>query len=395
MVKKVLIVTYGGGHSKLMLPVIRELMTNKELEIIILALTTSVNDYKYLGLKLYGYKDFFFSEEALVYGKELVTSLENVMDLDESIIYLGQNFKELVDRFGLKKAKELYKKAGRQVFDPIDSMGEILDQVKPDVVVITDSPRSERAIGFSAKIRKIPILMLIGLFPFRGINWLSNNSISDKVCVFSKEIRQILIDAGRNENSVIVTGNPTFDEFIRERDRLKVANSNTNESSSFKILWASQIEPEYCFDIDKQGNPNLPVLIENELIRLCSLHSNWELIARNHPNEVARIYPRGVYVSKPSEPLIDVLNKVDCVVTTASAVGLQGAILGVKLITVDCSILTAYTPYSEVGLSIGVQNISDLESALIHVADELNGQDSIYEINNSAELISKEIVSLI
>ena len=73
MKKKVLFVTYGGGHAAMIVPVIRSLEKYTDIEIESLALTTGGAYFKRHGLPYKGYKDLITPEDtqALEYGEKL------------------------------------------------------------------------------------------------------------------------------------------------------------------------------------------------------------------------------------------------------------------------------------------------------------------------------------
>ena len=55
---------------------------------------------------------------------------------------------------------------------------------------------------------------------------------------------------------------------------------------------------------------------------------------------------------------------VSVVVTMTSTVGIEGLLLGKPLVTIDTSVFREDAPYSAMGLSLGVTDLDDLESAL-------------------------------
>ena len=55
------------------------------------------------------------------------------------------NLADLHDRLGEAAARQLYEERGRWAFHPIGFMRRLMTKLKPDVVVATNSPRSEAA----------------------------------------------------------------------------------------------------------------------------------------------------------------------------------------------------------------------------------------------------------
>ena len=220
--KKVLFVCYGGGHVGILLP-IAERLQEMQIKIEFLALTTAINVLKTTEYKYYTFKDFFKSKEVLYYGKKLLEGLEShKMDDSDSISYLGQNFIELIDNHGISDADYIYKRDGRSSFFPLESISLILSELQPDLVISTNSPRSEKAAIFASRKLGIPSIAIGDLFMIRPLKWFSDNSFADKICVFNIESKKKLVDLGRNEASVIVTGNPAFDVLVKLSEKTHV-----------------------------------------------------------------------------------------------------------------------------------------------------------------------------
>ena len=121
MKKKVLFVTYGGGHAAMIVPVIRSLEKYTDIEIESLALTTGGAYFKRHGLPYKGYKDFITPEDtqALEYGEKLSAihhNPESGIDEEETIAYLGLSYFELVQQHGEEKAAELWEQWARCFF---------------------------------------------------------------------------------------------------------------------------------------------------------------------------------------------------------------------------------------------------------------------------------------
>jgi len=67
--KKLLIVSYGGGHARMLRPVVESLERKGGYEISILALTTAQKEFEGVDSSILGYKDFFTSGEVIRYGQ--------------------------------------------------------------------------------------------------------------------------------------------------------------------------------------------------------------------------------------------------------------------------------------------------------------------------------------
>jgi hypothetical protein len=356
--KKVLLVSYGGGHIKMLLPIARKL---RELgvEVVFFAFTTAIETVSATEFSYFTYKDFFKSAAVKKHGQRLMNELNvSKVDDEESVAYLGQNYVELICKYGAEGAKEVYQKSGRQAFDPRNSMVTVLREINPDLVISTNSPRSEKCIIQAAGSLGISSVALIDMFAIRCRDWFKSNDFASRVCVFSQHVKQFLVENGRNEEDVIVTGNPVFDDLMQ-------MDVPDRKHEPYRVLWASQREPEYFSELGVVGDPQLPEKIESKLIEIFKRRgSEWQLVVRNHPNEEARSYPSFVVNQTSSKNLSEVLLGVDLVLTCTSTVGFEGTLLGRELITIDASVFTPTIPFSEYGFSTGITDLDALENAL-------------------------------
>ena len=398
MKSKLLFVTYGGSHAQILRPVVELLSKKKNLDIFVLALTKASTVFDDLDVKVLGYKDFFTSSDVINFGKKLIKDLSEVTDYEESICYMGQNFKELSDSIGEDKAWKKYRKDGRQIFFPKTALLEILDSIRPDLVVTTNSPRSEMAAVIAAKDMNIKSIAIIDMFGVRCLPWFKEPDFASKICVLSEDVKQFLIRSGINSNKLVVTGNPMFDSLVMNYQTKKKEIDGFRMNRPSTVLWASQAEPEQGGDFGKPGNPELPLKIESKLIDIFRNNSDWKLIIRNHPSESPRNYPEFIEYSDQSESIEDLLKRVDVVVTLTSTVGFQGILYGTKLITLDISVYTETMPYSEVGLSYGIDDINDLERALNDTFKDIHketNREHFYTIDNATDRFASEITKLL
>jgi len=388
--QKILLVGYGGGHINMLLPVAKKLQ-ELNFEVVFFALTTAIDKLNNSEFTYYTYKDFFYSDRVQKYGKELIKELETVkLDDEESIAYLGQNYLELVEKFGESEAKALYQKSQRQIFEPIKSMEYVLQQIKPDIIVSTNAPRSEKCVIQAAAKLNIKSIALIDLFAIRCVDWFKENSFASKVCVFSDDVKEYLVEHGRFSKDIIVTGNPVLDKLINLENKCR-------PKKNFRVLWASQKEPEYFAEFDIEGDPELPLKIEKKLLEIFK-NREWELVIRNHPNEESREYPDFVEVSSISTSLVETLQNVDLVVTCTSTVGLEGVILGKELITIDMSVFTPTIPFSKYGYSKGVSSLDSLEENIMDVYNNRSCKlenKKRYDIKDATQNVVDVIINLL
>ncbi|RED84025.1 CDP-glycerol glycerophosphotransferase family protein [Cohnella phaseoli] len=358
---KILFAAYGGGHINAVLPVIKYVQRHTDWDIEVLGLTTAGKKLEEEGIPYIGYKDIIEPDDQAAYriGRDLVKQLDTkLVSYEESVAYMGLSYMDLVNRFGEVEAKAIFAEKGRQGFLQLTVMERLLKKVKPDLVVATNSPRSEQALITCASILNIPSICLVDLFGFTEIEWIKDRRYGNKVCVLDKRIKDFFIMKGRDESDIVVTGNPAFDyltdnRLMEEGESLKARKHWKDKKV---ILWASQPEP---------GNEQLPRLIEQRLMECVKKHDDWILLLRFHPSEDIKYseLPDRVEINKDN--LHPLLHAVDLVVTMTSTVGLEAALLGKPVITVDLSVYTTEVAYSNLGISKGITDLEQLEEALI------------------------------
>lgn len=212
----ILFVTYGGGHGKMILPVIRELQKSNTANCHVLALTGAGNLFKSENIPHMGFKDFITAKDevALTHGKKLAQQHHNPetgMDIEETIAYLGLSYGDLIERMGMEKAEELYQQKSRHAFRPITILRRVFDRINPDLVVVTNSPRAEAAAVDVANERGIPSLALIDLFGICHFHIVQSTHIAT-LCA---GVKQNMVNEGVSPDIIEhITGNPAFDRAL-------------------------------------------------------------------------------------------------------------------------------------------------------------------------------------
>lgn len=392
------LVAYGGGHAAMLVPVINKLKKDERLNLIILALTTAGSVMENHNIDYVSYKDFAYlvNESFLEKGISLVgeQSASAVIPYDESVAYHGINYLDLIEQYGELEASKKYKSLGRQVFYPINFMKCLLTELNVDLLVATNSPRTERAAIDAASELKIKSLCLIDLFALQEVKWIGKKGYASKLCVLNQSVKDMLLDAGRSANEIEITGNPAFDslssqETIASGKNIKKARGWEN-SSLITLFYASQPEPAQHPFTDLNGDPELPRQIEQSLRDFIIKNSNYRLVVRYHPSENVDFKTQErVYFSPRDESLHGLLHAVDIVIVTASTVGLEGHLIGKKIISVDNSIFTGDAPYSRMGISEGVANVELLPKAIETSSQKLKKDNlSVCNLNATQNVVN-------
>lgn len=362
-----LFVSYGGGHIAMQLPVALR-ARDAGYRVTVLALTTAAKAVVDAGLDCVGYNDLwsYAASDAAAYGEVLCPNADcgGPVSIAETKAYHGINFSELVAEVGESEAYSKFEAHGRHAFLPAKFMSRVLRGIRPDVVIASNSPRSEQAAILAARELAIPAICLVDLFALQEYKWIARPAFADKICVLNEAVRQFFIAHGRSGGELTVTGNPAFDPIILPEtisSGHSLRRSRGWDDGKINVLWASQVEPlAHPFD-DAKGDPMLPRKIENILREVISERNDMRLVVRYHPNENIDFAPGlNVDFSPRAEPLHALLHAVDIVVVTGSTVGLEAYIAGRPVVSVDLSIFTADAPFSAMGIATGVSTLNEL-----------------------------------
>lgn len=398
----VLLIAYGGGHVNMLIPMAL-LLQARGRKVVFLALTTARPVLENSPLPFITYADFPFQNEiSMALGLELAGSLppNPAVPVEDSLAYLGLNFLELQQRFGVEQARRLYEEQGRVSFEPLQVMVDLLRLLKPSVVVATNSPRSEKAAIFAAQQLSIPSVCVVDLFALREIEWIGRNGFASKVCVLNDAVKKLFTDFGRSADDLEVTGNPAFDALFKTANShlaMGLLKERAWDDGLLNVLWASQPEPLiHPFDSSLRGDEQLPVQIELELRQAIQANKNLRLIVRHHPSECREFEPaERVFRSMSGEDINVLLHAVDVVITMTSTVGLQASLLGRQVLTVDSSIFFEDMPYSRMGMSLGFDSPKALARHVQLLKPESLKKAAVGATIESATLASPRVASVI
>lgn len=375
-----------------------------------LAMTTAGAYLDRRGIPHIGYRELKGAqdEDVQAYGELLLHDLpvEGPVSREESVAYLGLNYRELVRDHGADKAQDLYKNLGRQAFLPVSLFERVFEDLLPSLVVATNSPRSEQAALLAASKQGIPSICAVDLFGLQEVQWISKPKYANRICVLNEDVRQMFIEYGRKPEEVVVTGNPAFDRLTDDQivsAAAKLRQDRCWDDGLVSILWASQIESAQHPFTDRTGDPSLPRRIESYLRNFVASDKRFRLIVRYHPSESEIFRPQERVEFSPQEEDVSILlNAVDLVVVTASTVGLEASLTGRPVISVDCSVFTPDSPYSLMGISTGVSCVDDLGQVLRELCEsnQINRQQETRKLPfpekaNATDKLMKVVDSLV
>ncbi|BBT15709.1 hypothetical protein WP8S17C03_17580 [Metapseudomonas otitidis] len=406
--RKILLVSYGGGHVAMLAPVAKALLENN-YSVVFLALTTAGAYLDRLGMRHIGYKDLpgADSEEVIALGQMLVRDLpksDSVSEV-ESVAYMGMNYRELVRLYGVDGAAQLYAQKGRQAFLPVEMFCSWFKEISPLAVLATNSPRSERAALEAASKLGIPSVCAVDLFGIQEIEWIKKADYASRICVLNDYVKEFFVDKGCLANSVVVTGNPAFERLqlseVKHAGKIMRASKGWG-ANDIVVLWASQVEPEqHPFLSEKRGDPTLPGRIELSLRGLVAESKKFRLVIRRHPSESvgSNLLQERVEPSSPDEDLAVLLHAVDIVVVMSSTVGLQAHYAGCRVVSVAGSVFSEDAPYGRMGISTEVSSPDRLVGELMDVSPSdlrrSRSRDDFSGIENPTQNIVRTVESLI
>jgi hypothetical protein len=376
MKKRILFVAYGGGHVKMVIPVVRRLRENPAVEVSILGLTTAHKTLEAAGLPSFGFRHVLTknNRRAREMGERLAAALgPGLICPEETVAYLGLCYADLETRLGPEEAARRYAVEGRQAFLPLTVFERIFREQTPNLVIATNSPRAERAALEVAGQAGLPSACLVDLFALHEVKWIGRPGYANRVCVLSDFVKQIMLKAGRQDQDVVVTGNPAFDVLADPSLQGRgLAHRQARGWGKLRMIcWASQPEPERHPFTGQAGNPDLPRSVDRELFRILQSRPDWGLVLRPHPSEKITWsnLPERTWVSGADDHLPTLLNAVDVVVTMSSTVGLEAALLGRPVVTLENSVISPDAPYAAMGIALGVPNVAGLAQGLVRVLD--------------------------
>lgn len=287
--------------------------------------------------------------------------------------YLGFNFLEWVDAGGEDRAWERWTATGRQGFLPVQFFVRVLQQLSPDVVVTTNSPRSEQAAIEAASQLGIPSLSMVDLFALPGDLYSQRRVHASRITVLAEATRSNLLAAGIEAQRVVVTGNPAMDAIAlpaaAEAGKCwRAARGWTPDARV--VLWAGHKEPDDASHASWAGCA-LGDTVQQRLLLWVAEDALAHLAIRYHPNEWHEfsqppLHPRIHWSQPDAEPLLPVLMGSDAVVVQASTVGVQAFVAGKRLICLGFSPLVQRTgmDYGKLGFGESVGSLEALVQAL-------------------------------
>lgn len=404
--RPIFIVSYGAGHAAALAPVAARLIRDG-FAVVCLGLTTAPAVFARHGIEALGVSDMAgFSASyrgAHRLGERLLPAADRhaLVNHVESDTYMGVGFLALVRAKGLRAARADYAVRARQSFCPTEFFEEIFTVLKPAVVVATSAPRSERAALEAARALGIKRLCLVDLYAPFEVEWCASPDFADRICVLSDAVETHIQAHGVPAEKVRVTGNPSFDRLaqvnrVELRKKFRVERAIPEDARV--VAWISQPEPRKHPFSDLVGDPEMPVKVEDVLAAHFARRPDVRIVIRMHPSETRekRFLGNHVSYSDGSQNLDELLSGVDCVLTSGSTVGLEGAMLGTPVGQYTGSIFSNDLPLAAMGLAEPVEALSDLGRIVEELFDTKHGANPQVlalreQVGSAAKNVANEI----
>lgn len=288
------------------------------------------------------------------YGKEYHRDGSGIMRKD-TIAYYGCGMYDLIQKYGEEKAAEMFREQERKAFLPTIVMTKILENIGPDVVVVTTSPRMEKAAGIAAEKRKIPVVRI------NDLPVTEQPGYACTMCVMNEWARQYAVNVARHPaERVVVTGQPVFEEemSVDERELERVSHS----------LQTRDFDHVVCF-FTSNGQDETAVL--RKVKEIAGRMPETLFIIKLHPNQDIREYryteQKNVVLRKDSA--IFHIHLCDLAITTFSTTGIETALLDKPLIELNFTGRPYAMDYSEMGIAALVDDLNKLEPAIRDLLD--------------------------
>ena len=197
---KALFVCYGGGHADALIPVMKYLKENTDMQIEAIGINLAADMLRKNGIPcktLSSYLDIRSVEVGFPIAKNR-HNFSSTVSFADSIAYYGFTMSDLIDEVGEESAYQILDIFDRRTMFPVKTMMRILQQEAPDVVVVTTMNRFEAAALYAAGmlgIASVKVEDLIGRI---------YKTFPDKIQVDSEKEKDELILNGIAPQNIIL-----------------------------------------------------------------------------------------------------------------------------------------------------------------------------------------------
>lgn len=342
---KILMAAYGGGHVNLMIPVYRRLATEFDVTFLGLSIAGRVLSENRIAHTSYAsYRDVIVDDDARRYGRELADRwhVDGKVPRVESEAYLGACMRDLVRDLGPDEAYRRLEELGRKAFLPLHTARQILARERPQVIVTTNSPRTERALTLAGNQMGITTVNIHDHLGFEKRHTLT----ADYVAVMCDITRDNLMRTGHDPDRIFITGQPAFDAILDELatfDRSDLCRRHGLDPAGRYLLFAGQ---KHFTEAMLRGVFEAVAPVEGH-----------RLLVKPHPGEDYRLY-RSLLQGYAEVQLITDVNirelifLSEAVIALWSTVALEAVLMGKPLVQLNYPELPNIVPLFQYGVAL-------------------------------------------
>lgn len=364
---RILLACYGGGHVHSLIPVAGALQNDHQVALTVLGFTTARAAFQRAGVDADSYTVLkrYLTRSCTAIAKPFVSDLSHPdVKPSETLAYFEVGLHDLIETHGRDEALRLVHKQGRVAFCPEKTFRRYLEATRPDLVITSTSPRSELALQRAARALGIPGLAISDLFLQHEASYLCDDRYAQHISVIAGYVADFLRDNGCRQARLYVTGNPAFDELfsaVAERDGQKLRDRFLIRPENRLVTWIATPH-----DVSLRGKPFIrSAKVIEYLERFCDAHPGYKYAIRPHPNRPIKLPANcrhGVLLDNAFS-IESVLWASDVVSLETSTVGLQAALIGRPVITINSE---NYPPYKALGLATDVPELEAIDGVLLN-----------------------------
>lgn len=396
MRKVLLFVTYGGGHAHMIYPVVHALRETgrKDIDIRVLGLPAAKSILVQNGVECFNFMDYLDEKkdaDAIAWGTELAKIHHSPtigVTREESIAYLGLNYKDLVIRLGKEEAARQFAKKARNAFYPLTIMERIFDDIRPHFVATTNSPRSEAAAIATANARGIDNLIMTDLFS----GWIIHPLKARHITFLNEFAKNRMIQDGLidpKNSRFYCTGNPAFDKTItlsRDKDPAWIRRHFPQAAGGNIVLHADM--PAYTTPDTRLSyfKTEKDFLEELDACYHAAMENDAVYLVRPHPSQDRAPFTQWLKGKKNAWLAADcdlyaLLANIDLLVVRSTTVGVTAACMGKRIVQLDPHIHLDI-PLAKMGLAWGANNYKELSGV---IKNALSNDKELEEIRHRTQ----------
>lgn len=395
MGKTILFASYGGGHAESLIPVYKALSKIHGLHMVYLAFTVAYENVSsrvdsevisYSYLKRHLPKNWVLPD-----AFNIPSERHPLISKEDHEAYYTIGIYDLISEFGEQNALKLYSSKGRVAFCPVLTMTKFLEEMKPDIVITTASPRSELAVVRSAFCLDIPSIVVSDLFLTTESSYIGNPAYASDITVISESVARFLRSEKGMASTIHVTGNPAFDNIYKEvyakaggdlRRGLGLSEDNV------LITWFGP--PGLVRSKGRKLIQTIDVL--KELKKLKKKYPQVSIVVRPHPNsdDVGSIENADYVVLGRNYPVEAVILASDITICEVSTAAYQAHLAEKLSVVIGCE---DDPPFAKFKVAERIHSVADLSDILPTFFKKISRNPS--GLANNRKLAVENVVNVI